>query len=206
MWLDVLLLCTTHPHSALWPSRRQPRCWGRRQQGGLHSAVQTVLSIYLLERVSMAKANLHQQEMQFHPRAARLSSSSLHKGAPSLCISLPKKWNSPSPLACPCTQLMLQTVCFFPQESSLALVTAHEAESCKMVQGALLIWGFVLRYCDSISTLSVLLVAMGYLKSYFWKCKREQLYFCHFLTLNIWIQLSVGGGQASFLKRRRLKS
>lgn len=58
---------------------------------------------HLLERVSMAKASLHQQEMQFHPRAARLSSSSLHKGALSLCISLSRKCSSPSALSCPCS-------------------------------------------------------------------------------------------------------
>lgn len=58
---------------------------------------------HLLERVSMAKASLYQQEMQFHPRAARLSSSSLHKVALSLCISLSRKCSSPSALSCPCS-------------------------------------------------------------------------------------------------------
>lgn len=180
MWLDVLLLCTTHPHSALWPSRRQPRCWGRRQQGGLHSAVQTVLSIYLLERVSMAKANLHQQEMQFHPRAARLSSSSLHKVAPSLCISLPKKCNSPSPLACPCTQLMLQTVCFFPTREDRSLP---------------LLWSQLMRQR-----------AVKWYRELFWfealcwgLVTPFQLYLCYWLLWDIWKVIFENARGSSFI-------
>lgn len=125
----------------------------------------------------MAKANLHQQELQFHPRAARLSSSSLHKVPPSLCISLPKKCSSPSPLSCPRT-LKLQTVCFLLQESSLALVTAYRAESCKKEHGALLVWGLSWGLADSIS--SVQSVAMGYWKILFLKMQEGPALFLSF--------------------------
>lgn len=207
MWLDVLLLYTTHSSSAVC-LLGDPACGSPNAGVEDSSKVYTQLLMSLFKQCwASARKGLHGKS-KLPPTGDAVSSkgsqssSSVHKAAPNLCILLPQRCNSPSPLSCPCTQLTLQSVCFLLQESSLALLTAHEAESCKMVQGALfwfeaLCWGLA----DCISTSFVLLVAMGYWKKLFLKMQEGQPYFCHFLTLNIWIQFSVGGGQASFLKR-----
>lgn len=151
---------------------------------------------HLLERVSMAKANLHQQELQFYPRAARLSSSSLHKVPPSLWISLPKKCSSLSPLSCPCR---LCAFCYKSLPLLWSQLIRQRAVKRDMELFWFEAWAEVLLTPFQLHLCNWLLWDIG--KFNFRKCMRGQPYFCHFLTLNVWIQLSVGGGQASFLKR-----
>ena len=98
---------------------------------------------HILESVSMAKVNLQQQETEFHPRVERLSSSSFHEKALSLCISLSRKCSWVPPFlsfpyfahVCIIYCCTLHAVCY----RSLRLLWSQlMKQSCKMGQGTLL--------------------------------------------------------------------
>lgn len=81
----------------------------------------------------------------FLPWTERLGSRSFHEVA--LCVYNCTKYAAgfPCPLFWLCMYLVLQTMPPLLQESSLALATAHEAESYKRGQGAFLVWDQVLQ-------------------------------------------------------------